>query len=142
MPTPDPARAREQKDIILPSLEDERVDPIADVAELISGLDWQGGELPKKTTPLTLAESLVTTYDGIDVAACVREAHSDMVAKGRVVKALGRYLVNWMKNEKNPPAWKKERDKPGQRNLWKQPTNQADLQDYTPETGRTDGNDF
>jgi hypothetical protein len=128
--TPDSARARESS--VLPSFlpdqkeeEGEKEPPDASaasppdepefvrIARAIRELDWLGATLANGETPEALADKMLHAFPDVNVLRMVYKAAAVLPERNRKkkskVRRLGSYLLNFMENEDEPPAWKQER---------------------------------
>lgn len=105
VPCPDPAPAPVSSSLPLPSLEKEEGIG-AEIARLLTELDWRGAALPKSASAVTFAMGLLEAFPGIDIPKAIHRAHVHQLALPKPKVALGRFITNWLDNEENPPAWK------------------------------------
>ena len=83
------------------------------VARAIRELDWLGATLAKGETPEAFADKLLHAFPDVNVLRMVYKASAVLPERNRkkksMVRQLGAYLLNFMENEYEPPAWKRER---------------------------------
>jgi hypothetical protein len=138
MPSPDHACARTDTQVVVDqknTTAGQTNGQVERIAALFTDLEWRDAVLPKRLTPLTYAAQLIEMFPDKDLVQQITRAQIWHLDRNPSWKRLAHSLNGWL--AKPTPEWEKE----GQQSMFK-PATQSAHQDYTPEPGRTDGNDF